>query len=164
MSDLRNRTHGGRWIVAGLLVLALAGGGALWWFKHHQNAMQADPATTNLPAQTASAASLQSYFAGRGKGLLIILHSTTSLPSDPTKATCAAIAKKIGPGGTPRQLSDEAVSIPDPTVRDASLNHLRTVEQYLATCGTVEDLTVQAEQAQFTAVILSRLLSRGGVG
>ena len=162
MSAQRNHGHVGRWFVAVLLVLALAGGG-FYWYKHHQASLQADPATTSLPAQTASSASLQNYFAGRGKGLLILLHATNSLPSTPTKAACVDIAKKITHGGTPKQMSDEAVSIPDPTVRDASLNHLQAVQQYLATCSAIKDLTLQAKQTHFTSVILTRLLGRGGV-
>jgi hypothetical protein len=149
--------------VAFLVALILVGGGGAAWYWWTTRDALADPTTVALPDQTADGTVLVDYFTGPGAPLLTVLDQTSTVNQDPTTDDCTATATGLDQAGQPDALLGAANNVPDPGVRDAAVNHLDAVAQYLSACGTADQSADQATRVQFTATIFDRLLTRAGV-
>ncbi|MEV0569124.1 hypothetical protein [Dactylosporangium sp. NPDC050588] len=159
MAGVRPRRF--RWGVVALTAGVLAlGAGAAWFLLRDTTP---DPAHVALPPATASDGAVRAYFAGDGKPLLDLLTATADLPDKNTRAACTDIAAGLDRLGGPRVLGSKAGEVPDPGIRDAAVNHVAAVGDYLAACGSGRPLAEPAESAHFSATVLRRLLDRENV-
>lgn len=147
-------------VVVIAILLSLAGG---WYWIHLHNASQtANPVTVELPVGNGAAGATKTYLGGPGAPIVRLYQATKVLPSQPTMADCREVGARLDAIGKPGGLEQLAAGIPDSGVRDASMNHVAAVLDYLRTCGA-GDLAAASERAQFTAVVLQRLFAREGV-
>ncbi|MFI5916880.1 hypothetical protein [Dactylosporangium sp. NPDC051541] len=150
-----------RWGVIALAAGVVALGAGVAWFLLRDTTP--DPAHVALPPAAAPDGAVRTYFAGDGKPLLDLLTVTADLPDKNTRAACADIAAGLDRLGGPRVLGSKAGEVPDPGIRDAAVNHVAAVGDYLAACGSDRPLMEPAKSAHFSAVVLQRLLDRDHV-
>lgn len=158
MAARADRLRKGRFVV---FVVLIAGVGVATYLYLTRDAL-ADPATADLPPQKAESMALRDYFLGLGAPLLVVLDQTSELPAEATTDACTQVAAGLDEAGSPDSILAVANGVPDPALRDATVNHLDAVADYLADCGTAETIAEQAERANFTSTVLNRMLIRAG--
>jgi hypothetical protein len=144
--------------VLAVAVVVIACAGAGWWWTHREDKI--DPQTVRIPAPQ-KATETRVFLNGDGKVLVKFLNTTDDLSATAGKSDCEKlITDELTALGSPPKLAALAQQVPDPTLRDAFQNHVRTVSVYLSACGTSKGLAGAAEQVTFTAVVAHRQIDK----
>jgi len=150
-------------VVLAILVASL-GLGAWWWLRPSPSPRDS-PRTVALPAIVEASATLR-YLDGRGRPVADFVQGTLSLPSTASPSGCRdLIDDELSPYGSPGELGGLAQSIPDPVLRDTATAHLRSVADYVDSCGAGKPTTASATDAAWTGQLFERRLEdlrRGG--
>ncbi len=146
-----------------VLVLLVLGGGAWTFARHLARDSLADAATVELPPRERDYSAVHSFFQGAGAPLLVVLEQTRDLPVEPAVQSCTELAVELDRIGTPDALLNSAMTLQDVDMRDATVNHLDAVADYLNECGVSTEVRKRAERAEFTATVWERMLIRAGV-
>jgi hypothetical protein len=94
-------------------------------FHHPSEPLDAN--TVALPDRFGSIQATKSYLDGDGAPVTRLLALTANLPSSNTADACHDLAMRLDEIGGPDVLAAAATKSPEPTLRDAALNHVGTV-------------------------------------
>lgn len=139
----------------GLLALA---GAALGLIGGSNPRMAVGPETVPLPPRYGSAQESRAYLGQDGSAVVGLLALTVDLPLH--NSACRDLALRLDRIGAPNALAAAAAKAPELNLRDAAINHVGTVGRYLGACADGQDLTQAARDAQYSAVLLQRVIDR----